>query len=316
VRDPQGTPLAETDANRNIIATFDYTPYGSVALGSPPSGPGYTGHVNDPETSLIYMQARYFDPVTGRFLSTDPISLLDSDFFSFNRYAYAFNNPITYYDPDGQAPAGPSSCGTDNKTTPSDPGCGGRKNQMHSSASGFGQAAIGFVKGVEDETKGWPVIGADAGAPSVTPSNKTQAKYATLGTVFVRASVMAATDGEGDGGGGFEPGGVRETDDWVDLAPAERRTHILDGDPNNIGSGGHRWGTGRPNKSEFPKSWSDDKIMHMVSDVATDPKSLRLPNSHGRGTIVRGTREGVDIVVVIKHDQILAAWPENVPRNP
>ncbi len=43
--DPQGTPLAEADANGNITATFDYKPYGSQALGSPPAGPGYTGHV-------------------------------------------------------------------------------------------------------------------------------------------------------------------------------------------------------------------------------------------------------------------------------
>ena len=44
--DPQGTPLAETDAQGNITATFDYTPYGTIALGTTPNGPGYTGHVN------------------------------------------------------------------------------------------------------------------------------------------------------------------------------------------------------------------------------------------------------------------------------
>jgi uncharacterized protein RhaS with RHS repeats len=56
--DPQGTPLAEADANGNITATFDYRPYGSIALGTAPNGPGYTGHVNDTDTGLIYMQAR------------------------------------------------------------------------------------------------------------------------------------------------------------------------------------------------------------------------------------------------------------------
>jgi uncharacterized protein RhaS with RHS repeats len=34
--DPQGTPLAETDAQGNITATFDYAPYGTTALGTPP----------------------------------------------------------------------------------------------------------------------------------------------------------------------------------------------------------------------------------------------------------------------------------------
>lgn len=67
--DPQGTPLAEADASGNVTATFDYAPYGGQALGTPPSGPGYTGHANDPESGLVYMQARYYDPVVGRFLS-------------------------------------------------------------------------------------------------------------------------------------------------------------------------------------------------------------------------------------------------------
>lgn len=41
--DPQGTPLAEADAQGNITATYDYAPYGTIALGTPPNGPGYTG---------------------------------------------------------------------------------------------------------------------------------------------------------------------------------------------------------------------------------------------------------------------------------
>lgn len=46
--DPQGTPLAETDADGNITATFDYRPYGSESLGQASGGPGYTGHVDRP----------------------------------------------------------------------------------------------------------------------------------------------------------------------------------------------------------------------------------------------------------------------------
>ena len=100
--DPQGTPLAETDANGNITATYDYTPYGTTSLGSSPNGPGYTGHVNDPETNLVYMQARYYDSATGRFLSVDPVSPNGSNPSKFNRYDYANNNPIANIDPDGR----------------------------------------------------------------------------------------------------------------------------------------------------------------------------------------------------------------------
>lgn len=100
--DPQGTPLAEANASGTITATFDYRPYGSQALGSPKAGPGYTGHVNDPDTGFVYMQARYYDAVVGRFLSTDPDLPRTSDFVNFNRYAYARNNPAINTDPTGK----------------------------------------------------------------------------------------------------------------------------------------------------------------------------------------------------------------------
>jgi RHS repeat-associated protein len=100
--DPQGTPLAEADASGNITATFDYTPYGTTALGNPPNGPGYTGHVNDPETNLVYMQARYYDPATGRFLSSDPESPRAGNTFNFGRYTYTNDNPVVGTDPTGK----------------------------------------------------------------------------------------------------------------------------------------------------------------------------------------------------------------------
>lgn len=100
--DPQGTPLAEANASGMITATFDYKPYGSQVLGSPKAGPGYTGHVNDPDTGFVYMQARYYDPLLGRFLSLDPVDPKPADVYSFNRYDYANNNPVINIDTDGR----------------------------------------------------------------------------------------------------------------------------------------------------------------------------------------------------------------------
>jgi uncharacterized protein RhaS with RHS repeats len=46
---------------------------------------------------------RYYDPSIGRFLSVDPVTAYDTgDMRHFNRYAYAFNNPYTFTDPDGR----------------------------------------------------------------------------------------------------------------------------------------------------------------------------------------------------------------------
>jgi RHS repeat-associated protein len=102
--DPQGTVLAKTDAQGNILERYDYRPYGGIVGGTAPNGPGYTGHVNDPETAFMYMQARYDDPGAGRFLSPDPVGPSPGDLFGFNRYTYADNNPIINIDPDGRSP--------------------------------------------------------------------------------------------------------------------------------------------------------------------------------------------------------------------
>jgi RHS repeat-associated protein len=101
--DPQGTPLAETDANGVITSSLDYRPYGSLAAGSAADGPGYTGHVFDPDTGLVYMQQRYYAPDVGRFLSVDPVAVDPNTGLNFNRYAYARNNTFKFIDPDGRS---------------------------------------------------------------------------------------------------------------------------------------------------------------------------------------------------------------------
>ena len=100
--DAQGTVIATQDAQGNILSRRFHRPYGAVAQGTPQAGPGYTGHVNDPDTGLVYMQQRYYDPDSGRFPSPDPIGPTPGNIYSFNRYAYANNNPVRYIDSDGR----------------------------------------------------------------------------------------------------------------------------------------------------------------------------------------------------------------------
>jgi len=53
------------------------------------------------------MQARYYDPSIGRFLSIDPVGFLETgNPVHFNRYAYANNNPANLIDPDGRKATG------------------------------------------------------------------------------------------------------------------------------------------------------------------------------------------------------------------
>jgi RHS repeat-associated protein len=65
---------------------------------------GYTGQFHDKESGLIYMHARYYNPVTGHFMSPDSVVPNPSDTYSYDRYAYCRNNPINLTDPTGHNP--------------------------------------------------------------------------------------------------------------------------------------------------------------------------------------------------------------------
>jgi len=93
--------MAKTDASGNVISRTRYEPYGLMAAGAVPTL-GFTGHVNDRDTGLTYMQQRYYDPVAGRFLSIDPVVTHRNTGIGFNRYFYANNNPYRFVDPDGR----------------------------------------------------------------------------------------------------------------------------------------------------------------------------------------------------------------------
>jgi RHS repeat-associated protein len=54
----------------------------------------------DEETGFLFLNARYYDPALGTFISGDPSSPLSRG-VGINRYAYAGNNPIFYSDPTG-----------------------------------------------------------------------------------------------------------------------------------------------------------------------------------------------------------------------
>ncbi|HEL3779860.1 TPA: RHS domain-containing protein [Stenotrophomonas maltophilia] len=102
--DALGSPVAITDANGQVIERTVYEPYGAVVNRPLTDGPGYTGHVTDSETGLSYMQQRYMDPAVGAFLSVDPVTVEGGDMRHLNRYAYAYNNPYKFKDPDGRCP--------------------------------------------------------------------------------------------------------------------------------------------------------------------------------------------------------------------
>jgi RHS repeat-associated protein len=100
--DALGSPVAVTDAAGLLLNRTEYEPFGKVMNDPGYDGIGYAGHVMDRTTGLVQMQQRYYDPNVGRFLSVDPVVALGGDMRHFNRYAYAYNNPYSFTDPDGR----------------------------------------------------------------------------------------------------------------------------------------------------------------------------------------------------------------------
>ena len=100
--DVVGTPLAETDDLGQLVAGAQYYPFGSeVSPGAATDPHKFTGKELDDETGLYYFNARYYDADLGRFISVDPVAGSNTDPQSWNRYAYALDNPIRYRDPSG-----------------------------------------------------------------------------------------------------------------------------------------------------------------------------------------------------------------------
>ncbi len=102
-----------SDGSQPPIVT-QYTPFGGYRPGSGPNGVtdrGFTGHVENAYIKLIDMQARWYDPAIGRFISPDTIIPDPTNPQSFNRYSYVYNNPVNFTDPTGHcAETGDDAC--------------------------------------------------------------------------------------------------------------------------------------------------------------------------------------------------------------
>lgn len=62
------------------------------------------GYYYDNETNLYYLQSRYYDPQTHRFINIDSIEYLDPENINgLNLFAYCGNNPVVRVDYNGNA---------------------------------------------------------------------------------------------------------------------------------------------------------------------------------------------------------------------
>lgn len=105
LEDGMGNVRFLTSSSGSRRSYMDYDPYGNLWRSFADSSSEFT-FKGEPEMDLsdplFYMRARYYDPVTGRFISRDPVSGLKTMPQTQNPYSYAINNPINFSDPSGE----------------------------------------------------------------------------------------------------------------------------------------------------------------------------------------------------------------------
>ena len=103
IADPLGSGLLLIGENGLRAREFSFTPFGEPrnAVGGATSlRKNYAGHRYDEASGLVYMNARWYEPGSGRFMSVDPVLRTGAP-QSHNAYSYVENNPIAANDPTG-----------------------------------------------------------------------------------------------------------------------------------------------------------------------------------------------------------------------
>jgi RHS repeat-associated protein len=99
-QDQLGSTRMLTDSAGSVQATYTYAAYGSLSSssGSVSQPFRYAGEYGDSESGLYYLRARYYDPVSGQFVTVDPaVGKTNSP------YAYVAGDVVNHTDPTGRS---------------------------------------------------------------------------------------------------------------------------------------------------------------------------------------------------------------------
>lgn len=103
-KDIQGSTTSLVKEDGSVDATYQYTDFGETTIHGDDQADNevcYTGGIYDQTTGLYYLNARYYDPEEGRFLTEDTYRGENDQPDTQHLYVYCANNPVNYVDPSG-----------------------------------------------------------------------------------------------------------------------------------------------------------------------------------------------------------------------
>ena len=103
-KDIQGSTTSLVKEDGSADATYRYTDFGETTINGDNKAENevcYTGGIYDHSTGLYYLNARYYNPEDGRFVTEDTYRGETAKPETGHLYAYCANNPVNYVDPSG-----------------------------------------------------------------------------------------------------------------------------------------------------------------------------------------------------------------------
>ena len=115
----QGDVVKLIDQGGAVAAAYTYDAWGNILASSGSMAETnplrYRGYYYDVETGFYYLQSRYYDPATRRFINADAYASTDSsNAVSCNMFAYCNNNPVLLEDQNGEIGITSPECITQN----------------------------------------------------------------------------------------------------------------------------------------------------------------------------------------------------------
>ena len=101
----QGDVVKLIDQDGAEAAAYTYDAWGNLLSASGSMADAnplrYRGYYYDTETGFYYLQSRYYDPATRRFINADALASTGQGVLGYNMFAYCGNNPVQRSDASG-----------------------------------------------------------------------------------------------------------------------------------------------------------------------------------------------------------------------